>query len=97
VVQPWKFAPFKKALEKAGERLIGIVAGEKVEIFEKVVDDHSKINGKNIGDLQYNFIIGAAYRNGELIKITNETRIEEGDVLVICVPVEEVKKISALF
>jgi trk system potassium uptake protein TrkA len=88
---------FKKALEKAGERLVGLVAGEKIEIFEKVVSAKSKINGNKIMDMQNNFVIGAAYRNGELIKLKPETKIREGDVLVICVPIEEVKKVSALF
>ena len=88
---------FKKALEKAGERLVGLVAGEKIEIFEKVVSAKSKINGKRIMDVQNNFVIGAAYRNGELIKLKPETKMREGDVVVICVPIEAVKKISDLF
>lgn len=88
---------FKKALEKAGERLIGIVAGEKVEIFEKIVSPKSKINGKRISEVQNKFVIGAAYRNGELIKLTPRTVIEEGDVLVVCVPVEELRKVNTLF
>jgi trk system potassium uptake protein TrkA len=88
---------FKKALEKSGERLIGLVAGEKIEIFEKIVSDKSKINGKKIGDIQNNFIIGASYRNGQLIKVKPETLVREGDVLVVCVPVEDVKRVNALF
>jgi trk system potassium uptake protein TrkA len=88
---------FKKALEKAGERLVGLVAGEKIEIFEKVVSNKSKINGKSIMDVQNSFVIGAAYRNGELIKLKPETKLREGDVLVVCVPIEEIKKVNSLF
>lgn len=88
---------FKKALEKSGERVIGLVAGEKVEIFEKVVNKDSKINGKKISDIQNKFVVGAAYRNGDLIEITPETVLQEGDVIVVCVPVEEVKKVGSLF
>ena len=88
---------FKKALEKTGERLIGIVAGEKVEIFEKIVRAKSKINGKRIKDVKNNFVIGAAYRNGQLIKLTPDTVMEEGDALVVCIPVEEIQKVNALF
>ncbi len=88
---------FKKALERSGERLIGLVAGEKVEIFEKIVSKQAKINGMKISELRNNFVIGAGYRNGELLKIRPETKIREGDVLIVCVPVEEVKKINNLF
>ncbi|RLI96128.1 MAG: hypothetical protein DRO99_05000, partial [Candidatus Aenigmatarchaeota archaeon] len=88
---------FKKAIEESGERLIGIVAGEKVEVFEKVVSAKSKLNNKKISDIQEDFVIGAAYRNGELIKIKPNTKLQEGDVLVICAPIEGVKKISSLF
>ena len=88
---------FKKALEKSGERLIGLVAGGKVEIFEKVVSKNSRINGKKISELQNRFVIGAAYRNGALIEMKPDTVLSEGDVVVVCVPVEEVKKINALF
>ena len=88
---------FKKALEKSGERLIGIVAGEKVEIFEKIVSKNSKISGKKISEVQDGFIVGAAYRNGELIKIHPDTVLNEGDIVVICVPVEESEKVNTLF
>lgn len=88
---------FKKALEKSGERLLSLVAGEKAEVFEKVVSKNSKISGKKVSEIQNNFIIGAAHRNGELIKIKPDTVIREGDILVVCVPVEEVKRVTGLF
>ena len=88
---------FKKALEKSGERLVGIVAGEKVEIFEKIISKNSKISGKKVSELQERFVIGAAYRNGELITIKPESVLKEGDVLVVCIPVENIKDVSALF
>ena len=88
---------FKKALEKSSERLVGIVAGEKVEIFEKVVSKNSTLNGKKISEMPDSFVVGAAYRNGELIKIAPDMIFSEGDVVVLCVPVENVKSVSALF
>jgi len=88
---------FKKAIEKPGERLVSLVAGEKAEIFEKVVSKKCKLINKTLGEIVEDFVICAIYRNGELVKAKPNTKILEGDVLVICVPVERVKSVSELF
>ncbi len=88
---------FKKAIEKPGERLVSLVAGEKAEIFEKVVSKRCKVTNKTLGEIVDDFIICAIYRNGELVKAKSDTKILEGDVLVICAPVESMKRVSGLF
>ena len=88
---------FKRALEKPGKRLVNLVAGEKAEIFEMLVEKDSKIIGEKIGDISKDFVVAAIYRNGELIMPGPEKKIQDGDVIVICVPVEKVKKIESLF
>lgn len=88
---------FKKAIEKPGERLVSLVAGEKAEIFERVVSKECKLTNKTLGEIVNDFIICAIYRNGELVKAKPDTKILEGDILVICAPVESVKRVSGLF
>lgn len=88
---------FKKAIEKPGERLVSLVAGEKAEIFEKVVSKRCKVTNKTLGEIVDDFIICAIYRNGELVKAKSDAKILEGDVLVICAPVESMKRVSGLF
>jgi trk system potassium uptake protein TrkA len=88
---------FKKALEEPEKHLINIVAGEKALVFERVVSKESKIINKEIDKISKNFIIAAIYRNGELVKPKPETKILEGDVLIVCAPIEEMKRVNKLF
>ncbi len=88
---------FKKALEKPGEKIISLVAGEKAEILDKVVSKKSVITGKKVEDISNKFIVAAIYRNGEFMRPKNNTQIREGDILTICVPVEDVKGVEKLF
>ncbi|UCD07534.1 MAG: TrkA family potassium uptake protein [Candidatus Aenigmatarchaeota archaeon] len=88
---------FKKAIEKPGERLISLVAGEKAEIFEKVVSNNSQLINRTLNEVVNEFIICAIYRSGDLVKPKPNTKIQEGDIIVICAPVESVKKVRGLF
>jgi len=87
----------KKILEEPGKITAGIVADGKAEVLERVVQKKSKIIGKKIDQIRNRFVIAAILRKGELIKPKPETKIAEGDSLVICAPVEEVKNIDRLF
>lgn len=88
---------FKKALEKPGKRLVNLVAGEKAEVFEMLVSEGSQTVNKSIKELERNFTIAAIYRNGELILRNPDKKIQEDDILIICAPLQEVKRIDRIF
>jgi len=88
---------FKKVLEKPGKRLVNLIAGEKAEVFEMLVSEGSGAIDKKIKELEKNFIIAAIYRNGELMLRKPDKRVQEDDILIICAPLEEGKKIEGLF
>ena len=88
---------FKKALESPGQRMVNMVAGEKAEVFEMVVPKGAKVIDRTVGDVAKKFVIAAIYRNGDLIDVRPGSTIQEGDVLVICTPVVEVKNVQKLF
>jgi len=88
---------FKKLLEMEGKHLISFIAGGKGEIFEMVVRNGSKIVGKSVKEIAKNFSIASIYRENKIIIPKDETRIKEGDILIICAPLEEVKKIEEMF
>lgn len=88
---------FKKVLEKPGKRLVNLVAGEKAEVFEMLVSEGSRAINKKVKEIEKNFTIAAIYRNGELMLRKPDRKIQEDDVLIICVPLEEAKKVEGMF
>jgi len=87
---------FKKLMEKPGKQLVNFVAGGKGEIFEMRVRKESKFTGKAVADAAKDFAIACIYRDEKLIIPKPETKIKECDILTICAPLEEVKKIEAM-
>ena len=85
---------FKKAIERPGKILSGFVAGEKAEVFEVVISETSKFAGRSVGDVSKKFSIGAINRNGELVIPTHKTKLRDGDIITICAPLGEIKKIE---
>lgn len=89
---------FKRVVEKPGTKLVNLVAGEKAEVIERVVDNKSKVAGRKLKDLEKEkFTIAAIFRNGELIKATQKETVQQGDCLIIVTPVEEVQNVEKLF
>jgi len=88
---------FRKAAERPGRPLVGFVAGGKAEIFEASVRKDSKLAGKAIADAAKDFSIACISREGKIILPKPETKIREGDILTVCAPVDDVKKIDAYF
>lgn len=88
---------FKQAIERPGKILAGFVAGEKAEVFEIVITEKSKYAGKTVVDTAKKFSIGAINRNGELLIPTHKTKLREGDIITICAPLGELKKIEKMF
>jgi len=87
---------FKKALEKPGKQLINLVAGGKGEVFEISVGKDSKFANKTIANIAKGFTVAFIYRNDKLMTPKMETKLKEGDILTICSPLEEVKKIEKM-
>ncbi len=87
---------FKKALEKPGKQLISLVAGGKGEVFEVSIGKDSKFTNKKIADIVRGFSVAFIYRDEKLIVPKPETKIKEGDILTLCAPLEEIKKIEKM-
>ncbi|MBN2101840.1 MAG: NAD-binding protein [Candidatus Aenigmarchaeota archaeon] len=85
---------FKKAIERPGKILSGFVAGEKAEVFEIVINEKSKFAGRTVEDIAKKFSISAINRNGELVIPTHRTKLRDGDIITICAPLGEIRKIE---
>lgn len=88
---------FKKAMERSGKPLVSFVAGGKGEIFEVNIRKGSKFIGKTVADAAKDFAIACIYRDGKIIMPKPETNIKEGDIVTVCMPTEDVKKIEGVF
>jgi trk system potassium uptake protein TrkA len=87
---------FKKLMEKPGKQLISFVAGGKGEIFELSVKKESKMCGKEVGEFSKNFTVACIYRDDKYVIPAPGARIREGDILTICAPLEEIRKIEGM-
>jgi trk system potassium uptake protein TrkA len=87
---------FKKAMEKPGKQLINLIAGGKGEVFEASIGKGSKLANKKVVDVSKGFTVACIYRDDKYIVPKPETKLEEGDILTICSPLEEVKKIEKM-
>ena len=85
---------FKQAIERPGKILSGFVAGEKAEVFEIVINEKSKFVGKSLADAAKSFSIAAINRNGELIIPKAKTKLQEGDIITVCAPLEDVRRVE---
>jgi trk system potassium uptake protein TrkA len=89
---------FKRLIEEPGKKLVNLVAGKKAEVFERLVDNKSRIANRKMKDLEKEkFTIAVIFRNGELLKASHKEIIRQGDTLVILAPVEEVRNVDKLF
>lgn len=87
---------FKKAIERPGKPLVGFTAGGKAEIFEICVRRESKLVGRAIAEIAKEFSIACVYRDEKLNIAKPEMKIREGDILTICAPLDEIKKVEAV-
>ncbi|MEM5871582.1 MAG: NAD-binding protein [Candidatus Aenigmatarchaeota archaeon] len=87
---------FKRCIEKQGKHLITFVAGGKAEIFEILVNKNSKLNGRLVNEIAKNFSVVCIYRDDKVLIPKSDMKIKEGDILAICAPLEEVKKIEEI-
>jgi len=89
---------FKRVIEKPGTKIVNLVAGEKAEVIERMVDNKSRIAGRKVKEFEKEkFIIAALFRNGEFLKASPKETIEQGDCLIIVTPVEEAQNVEKLF
>ncbi|MCK5023004.1 MAG: NAD-binding protein [Candidatus Aenigmarchaeota archaeon] len=87
---------FKKAMENPGKQIATLIAGGKGEVFEISIHKESKFNKKKIEDIAKGFTIACIYRGDKYVVPKPESKIKEGDILVICSPLEQVKKIESM-
>ncbi len=87
---------FKKALEKPGKHLVSLVGGGKGEVFEASVSKDSGFANKTIESMEKGFIVCSIYRGGKFIVPKRTMKINEGDILTICAPLENIKKIEKM-
>ena len=89
---------FKRVLEKPGKKTVTLLAGEKAEVSEHSVDGKSGILGKKVGDYsKERFTIAAIFRNGEFLKATPKQAFQQGDVVIVVAPLEQVQRVNKLF
>ena len=87
---------FKKILESPERRLVGIVGGD-AEIFEIPVRKDSKICGKKIEQIKNACVVVGLVRKNKFLKPKANMKITEGDTVVVCCPVKDVKKLKMFF
>jgi trk system potassium uptake protein TrkA len=88
---------FKKAMERPERPLVGFVAGGGGEIFEVRAAKETKICGMTVAEAAKDFSIACVFRDGRILLPKPETKIKEGDILTVCAPVEDAKRIDAFF
>lgn len=89
---------FKRVLEKPGKKTINLLAGEKAEVSEHTVEGKSAIVGRKVGDFsKEKFTVAAIFRNGEFLMVTPKQAFQQGDVVIVVAPLEEVQEVDKLF
>ncbi len=89
---------FKRVIEKPGKRLVNLVAGEKAEVFERLVDSKSRIANRSVKEFDgEKFTIAAIFRDGGFLKASPKERIQQGDTVIMVAPLEEVQNVDKLF
>lgn len=87
---------FKKAMETPGKQIASLIAGGKGEVFEISVRKESKFNKKKVSEVSKGFTVGCVYRGDKYLVPNPATVIKEGDILTICAPLEQIKKIESM-
>jgi trk system potassium uptake protein len=74
------------------------IGDAEAEMIEAQVLNTSPISGKKISDIDFpeGVLIGAVQKNGQVIKPTGNTRIDEGDVVAIFTMADDVPEVERL-
>ena len=74
------------------------IGDAEAEMIEAQVLNTSPISGKKISDIGFpeGVLIGAVHKNGQVIKPTGNTRIDEGDVVAIFTMADDVPEVERL-
>jgi trk system potassium uptake protein TrkA len=90
-------AELKNALEGKGRQIIGLVGENQGEIMEMYVNPKSRIIGRSVESLLHDKIaVASIIRKSKLMLPNRKTKIKEGDVIVVCIPIGIRKKIERL-
>ncbi len=88
---------FKNVLESGGKKLVSVVADGSAGIYEKTILKGSKIIGKPLKGVRGEFAIAGVERKGEYMKPDPDIKVREGDILILCVPLSDIKKLGRAF
>ena len=77
--------------------MVSLVADGNAGIYEKTVPKGSDVIGKTLGEVKGGFVVAGIERKGEYMSPDPGTKIREGDILIICVPLADIKNIAKLF
>ena len=87
---------FMEAL-KEKEEPQPVHAHNRPAVLEVMVPDKSRMIGKKLADIGHGAIVYSIKRSGENAEPKPALKVKAGDVLVICAPHENEKKIKAMF
>ncbi|MBW2967291.1 NAD-binding protein [Candidatus Woesearchaeota archaeon] len=79
-------------MEKRSERVIHELGGGSVQVLAITIPAESKLIGKP-AEIK-NAVIGALYRNGEIILPTKATKMQEGDVMILTAKTKNLKSVN---
>ena len=71
----------------------------EAEVIEAQILSPSSLAGRQIRDIDFpeGVMVGAVEKNGEMVKPTGSTRIDEGDVIVVFALADDVPEVERLF
>ena len=75
------------------------IGDAEAEVIEAQILSPSSLAGRQIKDIDFpeGVLVGAVMKDDEVIKPTGETRIDEGDVIVVFAQAEDVPQVEQLF
>ena len=75
------------------------IGDAEAEVIEAQILSPSSLAGRQIRDIDFpsGVLVGAVMKEGEMIKPTGSTRIDEGDVIVVFALAEDVPEVERLF
>jgi trk system potassium uptake protein TrkA len=80
-------------------RTVYSIGDAEAEVIEAQILSTSPLSGRYIRDIEFpeGVLVGAVMKDGEVVKPTGGTRIEEGDVIVVFALASDVPEVERLF
>lgn len=88
---------FMKALQKPETAVEQVHIPNRPAVFEIMVPDKSHMVGKRLAEIGHGVVVYSIKRHGENLEPVPALKVKAGDVLVLCAPHGNEKKIKAMF